>query len=201
MRKGNRLEKERNWTVLLIGGVSGSGKSCFARELGRYYGVKVLELDDLKQAMKAVTTKETLPLLHYWSTGVDWRDIGVDGNVNWLIGVSKEMDSALKAVVEQHLEDNLPVIIEGDFIHPEFAASFDPSLVKVMFLQEPEKEQLLANYSEREGGSLQDYRASIGIEYGKWQAEQCKRLKIQMIKARPWDTAVDRAVECLTAHL
>ena len=189
--------KDRNWTILFIGGASGTGKSRFAHELGRFYGVKVLELDDLKQAMKSVTTKETLPLIHYWSTGVNWMDIGVGGNVDWLIGVSKEMIPALKATVKRHLEDKLPVIIEGDFIYPEFTVSFDNPEIKSLFLKEPDKEQLLQNFLDREGGDLQDYRADISIEYGKWQEKTCRKLGISIIEARPWDTAVNRAIECL----
>lgn len=51
-------------------------------------------------------------------------DIGVRGNVKWLIDVSKEMIPGLRAVADNHIEADVPVIIEGDFIHPEFAASF-----------------------------------------------------------------------------
>ena len=62
----NSLDKERNWTVLLIGGSSGTGKSSFAYNLARFYGVSVLEVDDVGQALKAMTTGETLPMLHYF---------------------------------------------------------------------------------------------------------------------------------------
>jgi 2-phosphoglycerate kinase len=133
------LDKDRNWTVLLVGGASGTGKSSCSYGLGRFYNINVIEIDDLHQAMKSVTTKETLPLIHFWSTGIDWIDIGVNGNVDWLIGVSKEMIPALKAVVQRHLDDKLPVIIEGDFLHPEFLASFNNPMVKAIFLQESDK--------------------------------------------------------------
>ena len=136
-------------------------------------------------------------MTHYWSTGIDWRDIGVDGNVNWLIGVSKEMMHPLRAVVERQLEDNIPVVIEGDFIHPELAPSFENPQIKALFLQEPDREQLLRNFMDRESGEPQYYRADISIAYGKWQAEACKQLGIGMIDVRSWDTAVARAVECL----
>jgi len=191
------LNKDRNWTILFVGGVSGAGKSSFASVLARFYGVKLLELDDLKAAMRAVTTKENLPMTHYWSTGVDWRDIGVDGNVNWLIGVSKEMMHPLRAVVERQLEDNIPIIIEGDFVHPELAPSFGNPQIKALFLQEPDREQLLRNFMDRESGEPQCYRADISIAYGKWQAEACRLLGIGMIDVRPWNTAVTRAIECL----
>ena len=191
---------DRNWTVLFVGGISGAGKSSFAYELGRHYGVKVLEMDDLHAAIKSVTTIETFPLIHYWSSGVDWKDIGVNENVDWLIGVSKEMIPAINVVVERHLEDSLPVIIEGDFIHPETAVSFNNPAIKALFVHEPHKEQLLKNYNDREGGALQHYRADVSIAYGKWQAEICQRLGIDVIEARPWDTAVNRAIACLLAN-
>lgn len=41
-------------------------------------------------------------------------------NVKWLIDVIKEMVLGLKAIVENHIEADVAVIIEGDFIHPEF---------------------------------------------------------------------------------
>jgi 2-phosphoglycerate kinase len=66
-----------DWTVLLIGGASGIGKSYIAKELARDYQVKIIEVDDICQAVKAMTTRADLPAIHYWSTGVNWKDIGV----------------------------------------------------------------------------------------------------------------------------
>ena len=41
------MNKDRNWTVLFIGGASGVGKSSIAYEIARFYGVNVLEADDI----------------------------------------------------------------------------------------------------------------------------------------------------------
>jgi len=78
----------RNWTVLFIGGASGTGKSTLAYEIAKLYGITVLEVDDIGQALKATTTKDILPTIH---SGANWMDIGVEKNVEWLINVSKEM--------------------------------------------------------------------------------------------------------------
>ncbi len=59
-RKTFKLNKNRNWTVLLIGGASGMGKSSIAYELARFYNVNVMEVDDVYQAVKAMTTREVL---------------------------------------------------------------------------------------------------------------------------------------------
>lgn len=188
---------DRNWTVLFIGGSSGTGKSSIAYEIARFYGVNVLEVDDVYLSVETVTTKENFPALHYWGTGVDWKSIGVDSNVNWLIDVSKEMIPVLKAIVNRHLEDKLPIIIEGDFIYPEFTISFDNPEVKSIFIYEPDINQIMQNYLSREGGDLQQYRTEISIAYGKWLADTCKQNNIRVIEARPWDTALTRAIESL----
>lgn len=113
------MKLKREWTVLLIGGPSGVGKSSIAYELGQYYKVNVIEVDDICRSIKAMTTKETAPWVHYWTTGINWLDVGVEGNVKWLVNISKEIIPALKSIVKNHLDAEVPIIIEGDFIHPD----------------------------------------------------------------------------------
>jgi 2-phosphoglycerate kinase len=191
------VNNDRNWTVLFIGGASGTGKSSLAYEIARFYGVNVLEVDDIHLSVEAVTTKEHYPVIHYWSTGVNWKDVGVEGNVKWLIDVGKELIPVLKALVNRHLEDKLPIIIEGDFINPEFTQSIKHPMVKSIFVMESDKNQILQNYFSREGGELQHYRTEISIAYGKWLADACKQNGIRVIEARPWNTALERTIESL----
>ncbi len=193
--EADKLNRDRNWTVLFIGGASGMGKSSVAYELAHFYNVNVIEADDICQAVKAMTTRENFPAIHYWSTGINWMDIGVSGNVKWLIDVSKEMLPALKAIVENHIEADVPVIIEGDFIHPQLTVSFENPKVKSIYINEPDKNQILQNYLAREGGKLQHFRADISNEYGNWLADICGKLGIKVIGSRPWDTVVNRIIE------
>ena len=191
------MKNDRTWTVLLIGGASGIGKSSIAYEISRLYGVNVLEVDDIHLSVKTVTTKESFPSIHYWNDDVNWKNIGVDGNVNWLIDVSKEMIPVLKELVNRHIEDRLPIIIEGDFINPEFTISFDHPEVKSIFVNETDINQIIQNYASREGGDLQQYRAEISIAYGKWIADTCNRNGIPLIESRPWDTVLTRVIDSL----
>jgi 2-phosphoglycerate kinase len=191
------VNNDRNWTVLFIGGASGIGKSSIAYEIARFYGVNVLEVDDVHLSVKTVTAKENFPAIHYWDNGLNWKDIGVEGNVNWLIDVSKEMIPILKELVDRHIEDKLPIIIEGDFIYPEFTISFNNPEVKSIFVNESDINQILQNYLSREGGHLQHHRAQISIAYGKWIADTCNVNGIRVIESRPWDTALTRAVKSL----
>ena len=186
------IKKERNWIVLIIGGASGTGKSFLSYALADYYNVNVLEFDDITEAVKAKTPKEYLPAIN----SEDFFGAGIDGNVKWLIDVSKELFPALKAVIERHIDDELPVIIEGDFIHPQLVASLINTDIKAIFVQES-YEQILKNYLLREGGDLQDYRARISAEFGKWISDTCLMYDILLIEARPWETAVERVVGIL----
>ncbi len=189
------MKKDRNWTILFIGGASGVGKSSIAYELARFYNVNVIEVDDIGQSIKAMTTKENLPAIHYFSTGVNWKDIGVSGNVKWLIDVSKEMIPGLKAIVENHIESDIPVIIEGDFLYPEFTVSFENPKIKSLYVHESDKNQILQNYLARESGELQRFRADISAEYGNWLANSCRELGIEVVESRPWNTAIERIIE------
>ncbi len=191
------MNDDRNWTVLFIGGASGTGKSSIAYEIARFYGVNVLEVDDVHLSVETVTTKESFPAIHYWNTGVNWKDVGVDGNKNWLIDVSKEMIPVLKELVNRHIEDKVPIIIEGDFIYPEFTLSFNNPEVKSIFVNESDINQILQNYLSREGGELQHYRAEISIAYGKWIADTCNQNGIRLIESRPWDTVLSRTITSL----
>jgi 2-phosphoglycerate kinase len=191
------MEKNRDWMVLFIGGASGTGKSTLAYELAKFYGINVLEVDDIGQALKAMTPKDISPKIHYWDTGINWMDIGVDGNLNWLIDVSKEIIPGLKAIVDRHIEDRVPIIIEGDFIFPELTLSYKKSDVKCIYLLESDKNQIIQNYLDREGGELQNYRADISIEYGNWLKNICIKNGINYLESRPWNTLLNRAIELL----
>jgi 2-phosphoglycerate kinase len=193
------MNTERNWDVLLIGGSSGSGKSTIAYELGCFYQVNVIKVDDLEQAVKALTTAETLPMLHYWDSGKDWHDVGVAGNVEWLMNVSDEISPAIKAVVENvHLADSEPCIIEGDFIHPKLCAAFTNARVKSVFVKETDSEHLLQNFMNREG-THQPYRAEISYTHGCLLEKLCSEYSIPVVAARPWNSLMERVIAVLKA--
>ncbi len=185
------------WSVLLLGGASGIGKTYIVNELAKIYNVKIIEVDDIYQTVKAVTTSTKYPAIHYWSSGINWKDVGVNGNVKWLSEVSVELIDALRVVVNNHLEDDAAVIIEGDFISPEFAASFNDSRVRSLFVYESDQDQIVQNYMNREGGSPQTYRASISVEYGTKLKNECSKYNINVVEARPWDTLLDRSTKLI----
>ena len=71
MQKGN---DERDWTVLLIGGAAGVGKTTAARDLAARCGVSVLPTDAIWLALKAATDPTSYPELHYFDPpDAEWQ--------------------------------------------------------------------------------------------------------------------------------
>ena len=186
----------RNWIVLIIGGASGTGKSEIAYKIARHYGINVLEFDDIHCAVKPFATEENHPAL-FDKDGHDWMNLGVERNVNWLKDVSRELADTLKRLVDRHTEDNLPVIIEGDFILPESVKQLLTPSVKALFVQETDINQIIRNYQSRESGEPQTYRSEICVSYNDYIRKSCNELGVAMLESRPWDTALQRTIELL----
>jgi 2-phosphoglycerate kinase len=168
---------KRDWSVLLLGGASGVGKSQLSYPLARRYGIPVVEVDDLVLAVKRMTTAQQQPELHYWDTHAEAGDLSVAGIVELHIAVAKALLPALDAVIGNHLETDTPVIIEGDYLLPSLAAqdSYDGqpanSRVRGVFLHEPDRDQLIANYLHREPNEgEQRFRAQVSACHGDWAA-------------------------------
>ena len=109
--------------MLLIGGASGVGKSSVAYPLARQTGVNLTEIDDFKIVVETLYSPAQQPALHYWRTNWDeffaWPD---ETMLAHSIEVGGIFRPALSAVIEDHLSENSPVLLEGAFLVPELAA-------------------------------------------------------------------------------
>jgi 2-phosphoglycerate kinase len=160
-----------NWQVLLLGGASGTGKTALSYPLARRYGTPIVEVDDLVEALQAMTTPDQQPMLHYWLTHPEAAHFPAE------------------RVVELQV-----AFIEGDYLLPGPL----PDFVRAIFVHEPDVEQLVHNYRLREpDAGEQRGRAEASVRYSDWLAEQAARHGIPVISARPWDTALDRLYELL----
>jgi len=137
-----------------------------------------------------------IPTLHYWKIEPNWRNKSVEWVVDRLKGVSQAWLPGLRAVIKDRLEENIPMVIEGDFVLPELATSFNNPRIKTIFVHEPLREQILQNYLSREGTS-QVHRADISHAWGNWLKESCELHNVPVIKSRPWDNLMERVVMLL----
>lgn len=187
---------ERDWDILIIGGASGSGKTSISRPLSKFYGIDLVRIDDFQCFLEAIISPEQISNLHYWKIEPTWREQSVDWVVERLKDVSRAWMPGLKAIIKDRLEENIPMILEGDFIHPELPLAFNNPRIKTIFIHEPSKEQILQNYLSREG-KHQAHRAEISHAFGNWLKENCEKYSIPIIEFRPWDNLMERVISCL----
>ncbi|GAA0210836.1 hypothetical protein GCM10010492_05750 [Saccharothrix mutabilis subsp. mutabilis] len=185
-----------DWRVLLIGGASGSGKSALSYPTARARGAALVEVDDLVVATQAVTTPAAQPALHYWRTNSD-AGLTADEVVEAQVALARALEPALAAVIENHLDTDLPLVLEGDYLLPEFCAKWGPE-VRSVLVHEPEAGQLERNYLIREPSSgTQRKRAHDSAQYAAWLAAEAGRHGVPLLTARPWSTALDRLADAL----
>jgi 2-phosphoglycerate kinase len=188
------------WTVLLVGGASGVGKSMLSPRLARRLGVNLTEVDDFQIALEAAIEPESLPLLHFWRTDFDeytsWSDAR---RVEHHIRVCREVfHPVMRAVIADHLETGTRVVFEGDFLLPEMATlatyGHEPNdgRVRALFVSEPDERQIAANYFAREGGAEPE-RVRTSWLFDAFLRDECARHGIALVEARPWDSVVQRA--------
>jgi 2-phosphoglycerate kinase len=151
-----------------------------------------------------MTTPEQQPTLHYWRTHPNAAHLPAARIVELQIAVAEALGPAIEAVVANHLETAMSVLIEGDYLLPSLAArsSFGGESaggrVRAVFLNEPEEDQLLRNFSAREPGEpAQTGRARVSRLYGDWLVAEAVRFGVPVVSARPWTTVIDRVREAL----
>jgi 2-phosphoglycerate kinase len=195
---------ERGWIVLLIGGASGAGKSSVAYPLARRFGVPVLEIDDIVCALEAMTTPDQQPELFYWQTHPNAFDAAPEQIMAQGIALAAALEPALAAIIGNHLETDMPVVIEGDFLRPAFtvhsgyAGQPADRRVRALFVVEPDADQIVANYASREpDAGEQRKRAEVSVAWSRWLADEAVRHGVPVISARPWHDVLERAAAAL----
>ena len=198
------MDPARPWTVLLLGGASGVGKSQISRRLARHFDAEVTTVDDIYLALERMTTPEQYPEVHRWRLSPE-EVLALDDEqmLAHTLGCAAVVAEALEPALAEHLESSDAAVFDGDFLLPSLAAmaSFDDvptdGRVKALFLLEDE-EQLGRNFLAREGQE-QARRARASWRFSEHLRQECTRLGVPAIQARPWDTVFDRAVDAISA--
>ena len=181
-------------------GASGVGKTSVSYRLARWFGVGITEVDDFQVLLERMTTPEQQPAIHFWRTHPEADQLPADAIMEHALELGRAMTPGLEAVIANHLETSTPMLLEGDFILPalaaqaSFAGEANGGRVRAVFLHEPD-EQLAANYLSREPRSgPQLTRARVSWQIGRWLAQEAQRHGLPVVRARPWDTALERVV-------
>ncbi|WP_447034667.1 hypothetical protein [Streptomyces sp. DSM 118878] len=183
-----------DWRVLVVGGASGMGKTGVGRALARRYDVPVVEVDDIVEALLAVTLPEHLPEVHFWRTHPEAARQTPESVVERQIAIARALEPAIEAVVANHVGTDTPVILEGDYVLPGLATPKGP--VRAVFLHEDDEGQVTANYLRREPeAGPQNHRARVSVLYGRWLTAQAQAAGVPVIGPRPWEDLASRVAE------
>lgn len=197
-----------SWEALLLGGVSGTGKSTVARQLGLRFGIPWLQVDLFRLAFqhsRAVLPRGNDDLYLFWDAPDVWR-LPPERLRDGLIGTGAAMSPAIEIATASHIDHAGPAIFEGDGILPAVAAT--PLLrarvasgqVALAFLVEPDEEVLLRNMLARGRGIVtrpaaeQRTQARAAWLFGQWLTVEAGRYGLPVVEPRPWATLADRIV-------
>ena len=190
-------DRPRDWTVLVIGGAAGVGKTTAARDLAARCGVSVLPTDSIWLALKAATDPMSYPELHYFDPPDAERqrhkaEYWCERHVKSAKAISQAMDP----VIEYYLWERWPVIVEGTWITPAAAAGWSRQYqgLRAVFIHEPE--DLQAHLLSR-GAQPRDHRGPVFWLIGNWMREQALTNGLAVVNVQPRETLAERLLAAI----
>lgn len=190
-----------NWTVLLIGGSSGVGKSHLARQLAEYYKTPLTEVDDIRIALHQLVDKEQHSDLFTFIDNPNFYEKYDEHTFTQkLLNVGKVLWKSLDVLISKHSALEEKVIFEGDSIIPELLSKRDLDKVKAIFIyddiEQIKERQLKRN---RLGKALEkmEKNALFSYTYSEELKRQAEENGFLTIKASPLETLYERAVEII----
>lgn len=201
MMNNNSIHMQRPWDVLLIGGAAGTGKTTISRRLAQHFAVNLTEVDDLHLVLATMTRPEQQPTLHYWDTHPEAHHFSAEEILDLHVAVGRVLTPAICAVINDHLEYQNPVILEGDYLLPELMVGniSQPERVRALFLYEADERQIVQNFYAREPEEgEQTGRAHVSWRFGQWLQAECKQHGIPAVPAMPWDNLFERVLAYVT---
>jgi 2-phosphoglycerate kinase len=146
--------------VILIGGVTGVGKSTIATQLAARLGiVRVVATDAIREVMRSMLSPELMPTLHTSSFQADTalRELPSKSADALVLGFREQtaaVSVGIDALIERAATEGASIIIEGAHVVPGFfdVASYGDRIVAVSFLIGVEDEERhLSHFAAREG--------------------------------------------------
>ena len=205
--EATNTQRDRDWLAFLIGGHSAAGKTTAAERIGLSLGVPWMMVDDLRLAFQRadVTLPSGTEALYFDKQPRFWRRTPKE-RCEALIDVGDVMSAALEVIVENHVDQRVPIVIEGDGILPSLL-SRPPLLeraasIRAAFLVEPDESALLAT----RGGSWVVGRTQNEMQaeaqgnwmFGQWLAAEASRRNLAVVEPRPWETQSERLMEVVS---
>ncbi|GAA5439645.1 2-phosphoglycerate kinase [Deinococcus caeni] len=148
--------------IVLLGGVSGTGKSFLAAEIAYRLGItRVVSTDSIREVMRAMVSPALLPTLHA-STFSAWEALLPPGTPRperpsretLIAGFRDQVGQVsvgLSAVVQRSVQEGTSLVLEGVHLVPGYlqAGSFAGALVVPMLVTLPDAEEHRRHFESR----------------------------------------------------
>lgn len=199
--------------VIILFGASGSGKSHTAHELARRLGWTWMQADDLRIAFEfsPATRPEVLHDLTVFHPLREPWEQPMEELVASHIQTAEHMRVACETVIHSHLVTGVPMIIEGDCIHPDvlktekLAPAFSDGGIRTACLGTPSAGQREWAIRSRAGRSPDEERitfwVALGTGFGRWIEETCASHGVPLVAPMPRDDLVGRVAATLRLEI
>jgi 2-phosphoglycerate kinase len=202
------IQAGSDWTLLLIGGGSTTGKTTLATSLSRRLNVKLLDGDMIRALLLSNVSAEQDPDLHAFSQPELW-DSPLDNRIAASFTVARRVCDRTSTVVSWHLNRRIPLIIEAVWLLPEVAQQValfggaESGQVRPLFLHDPDFDALRERLHQRLDWMARvaprEREPRIEMFYGFSQEvrAQAESLGLPVLESRPFETLEERALAAL----
>lgn len=207
--------------VVLLGGVSGSGKSYLAAEVAYRLGItRVIGTDAIRQVMRAMVSPELVPGLHA-STFNAWEALLPPGEphpekptrAELLAGFRDQVGQVsvgVGAVVRRSIEEGTSLVLEGVHLVPGYlrAADYAGALVVPMLVTLPDEAEHRRHFQARDQETVASRPLHRYMRYfGEIRTMQdfledlARREGVPLLDGLTLDESADQAVDVVLRHV
>jgi 2-phosphoglycerate kinase len=193
---------QTNWTVLLIGGSSGIGKTYLAQQLAERYGISHTETDDLRVALRTVTDRQAHPELFTFVDHQNYlEEFTQDEFINKHLATGGTVWKALDSIIDKHVDFGERIIFDGDSIIPALLKNRNQDGLCALFLYDDlehiRERQSRRNRNKKRTPEKMEINAQFSFAYSEILRAQAEEHGFTTCKASPTETLFERAVALL----
>jgi 2-phosphoglycerate kinase len=205
--------------VILLGGVSGTGKSYLAAEIAYRLGIaRVVSTDSIREVMRSMVSPALLPTLHA-STFNAWEALA-DPNAPrpehpsteaLLSGFREQVQQVsvgLDAVVRRSIEEGMSVVLEGVHLVPGYLSARHGAIVIPLLITLPDEQEHRHHFESRDIQTSQSRPLHRYMRYfEEIRAMQrdledlAARLGVPTLDSVSLDESADQAVDVVMARV